>query len=164
MDNNKLQPINNLTYALNLIKFMPQALLHHVDALSALRQRLQELDGRTCTGHPHWRDKNTEGKTAKMYILHGTDQICSIHGTPRQGERTRSYIGNKPDKISAALAAIERETERQDLQKDLRRLQGTITHVIYQLQALYRRLDHIPPDAREQRPAMPNENVRMKTE
>lgn len=164
MPNDKLKPIDNLTYARNLIKFLPQALNHYTADMPTIRQSLQQLRARTCTGHAHWRDKDKPGKTAKLYILHGTDQTCPVHGRPPRGERTRHYVGNKPDKISEALAAIEREAERTELRRKLDTLEGTISYLTYQLQSLYRYLKHAPPDPREQRPGMPYDNGQVATE
>ena len=134
-----------LAYALHLINKLPNVVRSQTDALETIQQNLTQLEGRTCTGREHWRDKNTPGKTAKLYILHGTDQACPIHGTPEPGQRNRAYIGNKPDKIAEALAAIERETERQDLQRDLNNLVRKINRVTWEIKSLYRNLDHIPP-------------------
>jgi hypothetical protein len=146
MNNNKPTATDGLNYALLLIHHLPDALIAHVAALSAIQQRLDELQGRTCTGRAHWRDKNASGKTAKLYILHGTDQVCPVHGKPLRGGRTRSYIGNKPDKISDAIAAIERETERQQLHQDLRRLENAVDYVTWRIKELYRRLNHDLPE------------------
>lgn len=164
MNDNELKPIDNLTYVLNLIKFLPQALTYRVADRSNLQRQLAELDGRTCTGHTHWRDKDKPGKTAKLYVLHSTNQTCPVHGKPKPDGRLRWYVGNKPDKISEALAAIEREVLRLDLNRKLGDIEGKIGYVMYRLQGLYRHLDYLPPDQREQRPAVPKENNVMATE
>lgn len=163
MSNNDPRPIDNLTYVLNLIKFLPQALNYCVADRSNLLQDLQSLNDRTCTGHAHWRDKDKPGKTAKLYILHRTDQCCPMHGQPAPGERLRVYVGNKPDRIADALAAMERETQRLDIHKKLNRLDGKIGYAMYQLKNLYTHLDHYPPDQRDQRPALPIPNGSMAT-
>lgn len=146
MNDNVSAPTYKLNYALHLINKLPQALLHHVAPLNAVRQHLVDLEGRTCTGNPHWRDKNAAGKTAKLYILHRTDETCPIHGQPERGCRHRIYIGNKPDRIADALAAIERHTELYHLQRQHANLQGTIERLIYQIKSLYRVLGHYPPE------------------
>lgn len=146
MTSNGSVPTDKLTYALHLIDKLPQALLHHVAPLDAIRERLDVLEGRTCTGHAHWRDKNAPGKTPKLYILHRTDQTCPVHGKPVLGQRNRSYVGNKPDRIADALAALERNTERLDLQRQHERLQNSISRTVYQLKNLYRILHHYPPE------------------
>lgn len=146
MTENDSTSTNKLNYALHLIEKLPQALLHYVASLATIRQRLDDLDGRTCTGNPHWRDKNASGKTAKLYILHRTDQACPIHGQPEPGNRNRVYIGNKPDRIADALAAIERNTERWELQRQHDRLQSSISHLTYQIKNIYRNLGQQLPE------------------
>ena len=145
MTNHELTATDDLNYALHLIDKLPNTLLEHVAHLGDVRQRLEELDERTCTGRTHWRDKDKPGKAAKLYILHGTNQVCPIHGKPKPDGRIRVYIGNKPDKMSDAQAAIERETARQNLQQDLHRLHGKINYTIHQVKAVYRVLGRTPP-------------------
>jgi len=149
MTENDPTSTDKLNHALHLIDKLPHALLHHVAPLDPIQQRLNELDGRTCTGHPHWRDKNSPGKTAKLYILHRTDEGCPVHGQPEPGQRHRVYVGNKPDRIADALAAIERNTERVNLQRDLNYLNNSISHLTYQIKNIYRTLAHFPPDPGE---------------
>ena len=155
---NSTKPIahDKLHYALHLIRMLPRALIAHVDPLDAIRERLDALDGRTCTGNPHWRDKNAAGKTAKLYILHYTDQTCPVHGQPPPGKRNRVYIGSKPDRIADALAAIERNTERLDLQRQRNRLQSSIAHLTYQIKNIYRNLRHFPPEPGEHPQPIPH--------
>lgn len=164
MTDNLSKSHDNVQYTIHLIEHLPAAVIHRSEALNALYQRLQELVGRTCTGRAHWRDKNAEGKTAKLYVLHGTDEACPVHGTPRRGARTRSYIGNKPDKISDALAAIEREIERVALRKDLYKVEATISRVTYEIKTLYRFLNYTVPDPGEDAPPKPFELIAMETE
>jgi hypothetical protein len=152
MNDNKPTATDNLNYALLLIHKLPDALTAHVAALSAIQQRLDELQGRTCTGRAHWRDKNASGKTAKLYILHSTDRVCPVHGKPLQGGRIRFYVGNKPDKISEALAAIERQTERTQLQQDLHRLESAVERVGWRIKELYHYLDHDLPEPGQEPP------------
>lgn len=146
MTNNGSNPTDRINYALHLIDRLPQALLHHLAPLDDIRERLQALDGRTCTGNPHWRDKNAPGKTAKLYILHRTDQTCPVHGAPPSAGRLRVYVGNKPDLIADALAAIERNTELLELQRRLSSLLGTIGSLTYTIKTVYRRIAHYPPE------------------
>ena len=146
MTKNNPTPTDKLTYALHLIDKLPQALLHHVAPLDDILYHLGQLNGRTCTGNPHWRDKNASGKTAKLYILHRTNETCPVHGQPEPGCRHRVYVGNKPDRIADALAAIERHAELCQLQRQHNNLQGTIGRLTYQINALYRILGHYPPE------------------
>lgn len=163
MNDNHLRSIDNRTYVLHLIESLPPALAHHTVYLEDLHQALEALGSRTCTGHEHWRDKDTPGKTPKLYILHGTDQTCPLHGQPGCGGRLRIYVGNKPDKIADALAAIEREEQRLALHRKLHRLDGNIDYLIFQLKGLYRHLHHQPPERGEQQPAIPIETDPMMT-
>lgn len=164
MTNNESIVTNDLTHALHLIDKLPSTLLEHVAHLGDVRQRLEELAGRTCTGRAHWRDKDKPGKAAKLYILHSTNQVCPTHGKPKLDGRIRVYIGNKPNKISDALVAMEREKERQDLQQDLNRLHGTINYTIYQIQAIYRALGYTPPDPDQELASLKSKASPMTTE
>lgn len=149
MNDNGPTTSSELTYALRLINQLPAALHHQATILDDLQQRLTELEGRTCTGNAHWRDKDTPGKTAKLYVLHGTDQACPVHGEPDPGKRNRTYIGNKPDRIAEALAAIERNTERLDLERRVARPQEAINRVVFRLKNMYYALDYAPPEPGE---------------
>lgn len=137
MTNDKPTASDKLNYTLALIKSLPPVITERVGKMDHIQQGLDELDGRTCTGNVHWRDKDTPGKTAKLYILHRTDRSCPIHGRPSPGGRMRSYVGNKPDKISDALAAIERERERRDLQRELHTLQEIIGRASFRIKNIY---------------------------
>lgn len=163
MEHDKSTTTSKLAYAVHLINGLPAILLSHVDELAAIQQRLERLDGKTCTGHAHWRDKNAPGKTRKLYILHGIDQACPTHGKPKPNTRTRVYVGNKPDRISEALAAIEREEERLELQQDLNRLMGKVNRVIWDVRSLYRTLDHLPPTLEEDLATITAPSVLMAT-
>lgn len=145
MNSNTPTTINTIDYAVHLLILLPDALLHATSPLGDVQQRIAELEGRTCSGNAHWRDKENANKTPKLYILHGTDQACPIHGKPEPGQRLRVYIGNKPDKIADALAAMERDTERWDLERDRRRFQEMIDRTIYKLKDLYRAFDYSIP-------------------
>jgi len=164
MNNDEMTPTDQLNYALRLIRDLPNALTLHIAPMGQIRQRLEELEGRTCTGNVHWRDNNTPGKTAKLYVLHGIDQDCPIHGQPSQGERIRSYIGNKPDKISDALAAIERNTERRKLQRDLKYFQETISRVAYRIKNIYWILGHTTPEPDQETPLSKDPSTPTTTE
>lgn len=146
MTDDRTHTADQLDYILHLIRMLPRALCHYTDPLGDIRKRLHDLEGRTCTGNPHWRDKNAAGKTAKLYILHRTDQTCPVHGAPPYAGRLRVYIGNKPDRIADALAAIERNTEYLDLQRHLSSLLSAIGGVTYTIKTVYRRLGHLPPE------------------
>lgn len=155
---------NTLDYALYLTALLPDALLHATRSLSEVQLRSTDLEGRTCTGNPHWRDKANSSKTPKLYVLHGTDESCPIHGQPAPGERLRVYIGNKPDKIADALAAIERTIELKDLQRTRRRLQERIDRTIYKLENLYRSFGYPIPKLDPTTAPILNKDGQMATE
>lgn len=136
---------DQLTYVLHLIDTLPHAILTDMSPLEEILQRLGELDGRTCTGSTHWRDKNAPGKTAKLYVLHGIDHSCPIHGSPPPGERSRVYIGNKPDRIADAMAALEREAERRDLQRRLGKYNDALERVTWRLKNIFYAINHTCP-------------------
>lgn len=158
MDNTTPTATEYIEHLHTLIKHLPEAVTAFITPLDAIQHRLSALDGRTCTGHAHWRDKNASDKTPKLYILHGTDKGCPVHGKPPAGERTRSYIGNKPDKISEALAAIERQTEHLQLRKDYGHLVGTVRFTTHQIETLYRHLGQTPPTREESNTPTSNES------
>lgn len=155
MNSNATATTAPLAYALTLLSGLPQALRHRTTGLIQLTNQRNHLAQQVCTGRPHWRDRNAEGKTAKLYVLHSTDQSCPIHGTPDPGARLRVYVGNKPTLVADALAAIERTTEHDNLQRRLRALLRSIDSVTYWAKACYRELDYHVPGPHEHEPPRP---------
>lgn len=142
MANNELDPQEKLDYVLDLIARLPPALTHRLADLPALQEELAELDLNSCTGSVHWRDVNKEGKVNKLYILHGTNRTCPLHGHPEPGKRIRIYIGVNRDKIREALASIERQTQRSKLQGDLARHKNLIARALSSVKNIYYSLDY----------------------
>jgi hypothetical protein len=93
--------------------------------ITEIEEELSRI-GDTCTGQPYWRDKDHPTRAPKLYVNHGIDEACPMHGEPEPGKRIRTYIGADEQAIEEALAAIEREEERQRLTQRLKRLQRGI--------------------------------------
>jgi len=104
----------------------PDAFDQAFSEITELENKLAQIDGRTCTGKPYWRDEDHPTRAPKLYVNHGIDQACPMHGEPDPGQRIRTYIGADEQAIEDALAAIEREEERQRLTQRLERLQRGI--------------------------------------
>lgn len=150
---------DKLDYALLLIDRLRAPLLARTANLGQITQQLDTIKHRFCTGRTHWRDQNAPGKTPKLYVLHSTDETCPIHGTPSPGQRTRVYVGNKPDKIGKALDDIERTSEHTDLQRQLHRIEQIIWDATWHLQDIYRKLDYTPPAPGDDTPTPPAAHV-----
>ncbi len=136
-------PTEKLNQLLFLFTQLPDAVLQSVSTLGQIKQRLEQLEGRTCTGHVHWRDKDTPGKTAKLYILHGTDEPCPLHGQPDPGKRLRTYIGNKPERIARAKGALDLYGERRQKLQELLRLHSILDRILYVARYMFTTL-HLP--------------------
>lgn len=142
MTTNELTPKETLDYVLDLIMLLPRAITHRLVDLPALQEELAELDQNSCTGNTHWRDTNKEGRARKLYILHGTNQHCPLHGHPEPGERIRVYIGADPARILEALSNIERQCKRSKLQENLLRHKNLIRRALSNIRNIYYALDY----------------------
>lgn len=83
--------------------------------LDELAEEIGALDGKTCTGNEHWRDKDHPTREAKMQALHGLNESCPIHGTPKKDKRLRSYVGSDPDKVAGMREAWRLHIVRKEL-------------------------------------------------
>ena len=119
-----------------------KALQDSVEEIERLQGELAALDGNTCTGRKYWRDKNDDGKEAKLYILHSIDQACPVHGTPDDGKRLRVYVGTDGRRIREAKAAMEREDVRKRLAFELSQIEGGLRSCGYYLQQFYGQLGY----------------------
>lgn len=146
--------IDQTAYVLLLLKRLVPAVLTRTAPLAPMGHSIAALKQTVCTGRQHWRDRDKPGKTAKLYVIHGTDVKCPLHGSPDPGQRLRVYIGNKPQKIAAALAAIEQINEYQRLNSDRAAILALLRRTIYDLKSMYRRLDYVAP-APDATPAAP---------
>jgi len=102
-----------------------------------LRHRLQRLAGRTCTGAEHWRD--ADSSSPKLYVNHGIDEACPLHGTPEPGTRIRTYVGTKPSRQKRARAAMHAETMRRAYEQRLAAINSTL-NTSHRLQQITRAL------------------------
>lgn len=132
-------------WLLMLADNLKQAIQTRLLDLVEFQEKLDLLQGHTCTGRPHWRDSIIENLTTKLYIIHSVDASCPLHGTPMPGKRVCTYIGSKPEKIETALAAIEREKERRDLEYRHSILLQDLHALGYHLRNCYNNLDYQVP-------------------
>lgn len=121
-----------ITNAARLAEAIPETLSY----TTRLTQALTHLTDHTCTGSPYWRDKDTPGRRPKLYLIHGIDQACPLHGVPASGERIRTYIGCGPDNQIVAFAALAAEKRRQHLAAE----RDTLTATLHQTHATLRHL------------------------
>lgn len=104
----------------------PEAFDHAFLEVVEIKEKLTQIDGNTCTGKAYWRDEDHPTRAPKLYVNHGIDEACPMHGEPDPGKRIRTYVGADEHAIEEALAAMEREKERQRLTQRLERLQRGI--------------------------------------
>jgi hypothetical protein len=81
-------------------------------AIQAEIKELEELGVTEAT--PHWRQKETNGKSAMLELIHSTGSEYE----KRTGRR-RKYIGTDPDKIQATLSYVKRYGRYRQLNIDL---------------------------------------------
>ena len=88
----------------------------------ALRTQIADLETiGVCTGVEYWRDREN-GRQAKLYCNHITDQVCPLHGKPKKGKRIQAYIGADLDKQAQAQQAIQRQKQKDDLIEQISQL------------------------------------------
>lgn len=100
-----------ITVAARLAEAVPETLGY----ATRLGEAAARLAAHACTGAPYWRDKDAPGRRPKLYVIHGLNQACPLHGTPAPGDRIRTYVGCAPEKQRAAGAAMADEARRQAL-------------------------------------------------
>lgn len=102
--------------------FLISELPAHFDSiryqLDELEAQLAGLQNISCTGKVSWRDSNNSGKAPKLYVIHGMNVSCPLHGMPDKGTRIRSYVGSNADKITAAKRAIQFNDTRLAAQRE----------------------------------------------
>ena len=66
--------------------------------LDRITQKLTHLDGATCTGRVHWRDKDHPDRKPKMYVIHSIDDPCPHTSSAPSGPRASRWPGpaNRP--------------------------------------------------------------------
>lgn len=113
---------------------LPDAIRERFAALETLEKEIEILERTSCTGVEYWRDRNN---APKLYINHGVDQACPVHGLPDPGKRIRAYVGVDPDKQAAALAAIENCARLEQARKQQYQLTITLNTLDRRIKNLY---------------------------
>lgn len=131
-----------LTYAEALSGGIRPALDDKMQRLLEVRARIQELDGKTCTGKNS--PANRAGKI-KFYAYHGTNVACPMHGSPALGKRTQTYIGNKTEKIAAIAQAQAWHAELLSLQREERSIGNVVKSTLQQLKRIYQTIGAAAP-------------------
>jgi len=90
---------------------------------------LETYANKTCTGTLYWRDNDQNGKTPKLYVNHGRNQACPLHGKPKSGKRLRVYIGTKLEEQRAAKCAIQQEQARTEVAKLVSEMENALADV-----------------------------------
>ena len=123
---------------------LPGTIRATVDFVDRLDQAATRLEGHTCTGQPHWRDKDKPNKQPKLYIIHPINTFCPLHGMPEPQQRIRTYIGSDTRKHAPALAAIADETRRRQLVAQRDALSQELYTALASLQHLLQTLGYDP--------------------
>jgi hypothetical protein len=116
---------------------LPDAILERERKLEGLRQRLDWLESWSCNGTEYWRDRNHPTREPKLYINHGVDQACPMHGTPEPGKRLRIYLGANERRIEDARGWLENEKERKALEYKFNRLRNAMNRLNTQIRRLF---------------------------
>jgi len=124
---------------------LPQAITNRLATLQDLRAQLEALNSISCTGTVYWRD-TSNGQTQKLYVNHGKDQSCPIHGQPKPGGRLRCYVGTNEEKQQQAMDAIETEKERKLVQRQVHALESTFNTLNSKTRDLFLILGYTYPD------------------
>lgn len=132
-----------------LLEQLPRYLKEIRDDITHLQTELDRLANVHCTGKAHWRDTNNSNKTPKLYVIHGTNSVCPIHGTPEPGSRIRSYIGSNPEKITRAQDAMRRCDITVQLTKEYNHLSRKLRHGLSAIMRIYWSLGITPPKPSE---------------
>jgi hypothetical protein len=99
---------------------LPDAIRERASGLGELQERIAYLSANSCPGVEYWRDNAT---SPKLYINHGIDEACPIHGRPpSRGGRIRAYIGTDPEKQRQAREYIANHAWLGLAQRELREL------------------------------------------
>lgn len=106
--------------------------------LADLEEQIAELEPRACNGTEYWRDSDSP----KLYVIHSIGKACPVHGQPDPGDRVRSYIGTKPDRIEAAQEAMRNANRLEIARRRHNQLASTLRMVERDIEAFLRRLDH----------------------
>jgi hypothetical protein len=117
---------------------LPSAILERTQTLNELRERLSWLNEKSCTGTEYWRNRNHPTREPKLYINHGIDQPCPVHGVPDPGTRIRTYIGSDEENITQARQWLGNELERQCIQDQVSQLEYAFERLEWRLGELFR--------------------------
>lgn len=108
--------------------------------LDELAEKIGALDGKTCTGGEHWRDKEHPTRAAKMQALHGKNVSCPVHGEPEKGERIRSYVGSDPSNMAAIREAMRLHGVREELLDQQRNARTRLKNAARNLEGFFAHL------------------------
>lgn len=137
-----------ITVAARLAEAVPETLGY----ATRLGEAAARLAAHACTGAPYWRDKDAPGRRPKLYVIHGLNQACPLHGTPAPGDRIRTYVGCAPEKQRAAGAAMADEARRQALLAEQAALSAVLCQAQPTLRALLTALGYDPETGRPTAP------------
>lgn len=129
-------PRERLTAAAQRIPQVVETALQWLDHL----RRVIDFEKRKgiCTGTVYWR---RDGGNPKLYVNHGIDQACPIHGEPAPGKRLRVYVGTDPARQQRAKEAIERAADVAALTAEAERLSEYLNQDTWALRAIVQRLE-----------------------
>jgi hypothetical protein len=121
---------------------IPARLRQRYEQVERWREKLARLEGRRCTGRVAWRDKDVEGQTPKMLVLHSMEARCPVHGDPGPGGRLRVYVGAEQEAQEAALAAMRLEEEGRILERSIAQMERELDSCYWSLVHWYRDLGY----------------------
>jgi hypothetical protein len=122
---------------------LPDAIRERASGLGALQERVAYLAANSCPGVEYWRDNAT---SPKLYINHGIDEACPVHGKPEPGGRIRAYIGTDADKQGQAKVYIANHKHLNAANRELRELEGAFSTIRYNLRRLFQSIGYIMPE------------------
>lgn len=123
---------------LTLAEQAPSAAETLIEELYSLEREIAEFGETTCTGKEHWRDRDCETKSPKLYIIHAINQACPLHGKPNRNSRIRTYVGTKPQAITEAKTALARARILAKLQREEFQLNRRLNSAVYSLEQFHR--------------------------
>lgn len=121
---------------------IPARIRDRYEDVERWREELTALEGKRCTGRVAWRDKDVEGQTPKMIVLHSVDDVCQVHGDPGPGGRLRVYVGVDEVEQQAAREAILLEQKGKELERRIGRVEGNLRSCQWKLEQFYREVGY----------------------
>lgn len=136
----------NTDRLVQIAQALPGAIAERSQALHQMQAHLDDLTQRSCNGTEYWRNKDHPTREPKMYVNHGLDQVCNVHGKPSPGDRLRVYVGSDPDKQTETRQLMENEKERQVIHRQVAQLERALNRLDWRMGQLFESVGYTYPD------------------